>query len=984
MSGHKRWMLAMMGRVAPLGLLGLLGPPAAADPAAGGWVGMPETFYAPFVEIVDGYAVLVVPMRADSPPLSADALDRLLETAAGRPEAIGRDLKVEQRWPDGVDRAARAPQTAPVPEKEPWARLPSPPPPSAAPSMRPRQSARVRADRSPPPTAADLPGAGVGALSGKAVYLSQCHGWIWFDTLDAFSTQRGNLFDTVEDLHNPEAADQQLARYLENAGGRVYTTKERDLNPELAISDNDGDGYAETGAGFASGPAGFADLGGWDYGDNPFSAGTTRRFPADGGGVATWVPEVPADGSYAVYVSWDSASDQSEAAHYRLHHPGGVIDRTFSQRVHGSTWQYVETLWLPAGVGGLRVELIGDSSVPGQFLSADAVRIGGGMTDVRRHGVTPGRPRWEDGAVQYTQWNGAPTSVYDPYGDGNGSDPSARSRWAAWERPSGEDAVYVSWHSNAGGGRGTSVYTYEGSSGPAVAGSHDLGALLQDELVEALQVTYDSAWRDRGTQTAAFAEVSPAHNDEFPSALVELAFHDEISDVEALKDPRFRQDSSRAMARAVIRYFAERDGLTPTFPPEPPLGLALIHREDGELAATWTPGPAGAPDGDAATAWRVYTSLDGRSWDNGADLSVPEAILDVDPGDAVYVRVTGLNAGGESFPSEVMGARRMPSGRPPILVVAAFDRLQTSQLDWETLPRVGAVRRMRLERLNPFDLVAAQGRAIVESGFYMDSIADEQLDEVDLSAYALVIWSAGEESTTDEAISDAQQATLAAYLAGGGKLIASGSEMLWDLDELGTASDHAFLDDVLGVRLLDDDGGTEVVFGDGPLADLSVDFGAERSGCYPVEWPDVYTSPHPTIATYATGGAAAVSDGRVAMFGFPLECAGDEADRAAWFGALLPFMLPDWVEPEVPGDDGGAGDGGDATDGGADGGPAGDGGDGAEDVDGGSGAPGKGVGLGGLGCSQAGGAPEWAGLAGLVALALRTRRRPAARAPTPR
>jgi uncharacterized protein (TIGR03382 family) len=275
----------------------------------------------------------------------------------------------------------------------------------------------------------------------------------------------------------------------------------------------------------------------------------------------------------------------------------------------------------------------------------------------------------------------------------------------------------------------------------------------------------------------------------------------------------------------------------------------------------------------------------------------------------------------------------------------------------------------------------------------MDSIADEQLDEVDLSAYALVIWSAGEESTTDEAISDAQQATLAAYLARGGKLIASGSEMLWDLDELGTASDHAFLDEVLGVRLLDDDGGTEVVFGDGPLADLSVDLGVERSGCYPVEWPDVYTSRHPTIAAYATGGAAAVSDGRIAMFGFPLECAGDEADRAAWFGALLPFMLPDWVEPEVPGDDGdGAGEGGDASDGasdggadgGADGGLAGDGDSDAEDVDGGSGAPGKGVGIGGLGCSQAGGAPGWAALAGLAALALRTRRRPAARAPTPR
>lgn len=972
-----------MGAVCASGGLAaaLLLPSAVAAPAVGGWLGLPDTFEQPFVEIDDGYAVLVIPMRAGAPPLLPDQLDLLLETAAGRPEADGRDLRVVQRWPDGLDRSLPPVALPKVPEKEPWARVGAQA--HARPGVAPRTSARVRSDRSPPPAAADLPGAGLGALSGKAVYLSQCHGWVWYDTLDAFSTQRGNLFDTVEDLHNPEGANQQLARYLENAGGRVYTTKERDLNPDMAIADNDGDGYAEAGAGFVAGPAGFLDLGGWDYGDNPFVAGTTRRFPADGGGVASWIPEVPADGVYAVYLSWDSASDQSEAAHYRIHHPGGVIDRTFNQRVHGSTWQYAETLWLPAGVGGLRVELIGDSGAPGEFLSADAVRIGGGRTDVRRHGVTAERPRWEDGAVQYTQWNGAPTSVYDPFGDGNGSDPAARSRWAAWERPSGEDAVYLSWHSNAGGGRGTSVYIYEGSAGPAVAGSEELGALVQDELIEAIQAIYDRSWSDRGVRTAAFAEVSPTHNSEFPSALVELAFHDDITDTEALKNPRFREDSSRAMARGIIRYFAERDGLSPTFPPEPPLGLALVHREDGLLVARWDAGAAGAPYGDPATAFRVYTSLDGRSWDNGADLSVPEAVLDVAPGEAVYVRVTGLNAGGESFPSEVMGARRMPEGRPPILVVAAFDRLQTSQLDWETLPRVGAVRRMRLERLNPFDTAAVHGRAVVSAGFYMDSIADEQLEAVELGAYPLLIWAAGEESTTDEAISDAQQAILRAYLEGGGKLIASGSEMLWDLDELGSASDHAFLDEVLGLRLLDDDSDSDVVFGEGPLAGLSVDFSPERSGCYPVEWPDVYTSAHPTLARYATGGPAGVGDGTVAAFGFPLECAGDEADRAAWFGALLPHMLPDWVEPELPdggdgGADGGASDGAaDGADGGgADGGGlADDGGGGAE----GSGAPGKGVGLGGLGCSaprSAAGGPLGAALTLLsLAALLRMRRR---------
>ena len=73
-------------------------------------------------------------------------------------------------------------------------------------------------------------------------------------------------------------------------------------------------------------------------------------------------------------------------AHYRITHPGGTIDRWYDQTVHGSTWQYVDELWLTAGQS-LTVELVGDATT-GSWLSADAVRIGGGMDDISRHGET--------------------------------------------------------------------------------------------------------------------------------------------------------------------------------------------------------------------------------------------------------------------------------------------------------------------------------------------------------------------------------------------------------------------------------------------------------------------------------------------------------------------------------------------------------------------------------------------------------------------
>jgi MYXO-CTERM domain-containing protein len=797
--------------------------------------------------------------------------DALLEAAAGRAPADATHVEIRAVGTDGVTRALEdfmAP-VAPVIDKEP---------------------ARFNAP-------VDNPGNADGALSGKAVYLAQCHGFIWYDSVWGFTTQRPNLFDTVEDFHNPEGANQYLARYLENAGAAVFTTKERGMNRLSAIADNDGDGYSESGTGFSNGAAGFADHGPWVYGDDPFDAGSTRVFPAAGGGVATWVPQIPADGVYTIYVTWDSDAGHATDAHYRVTHPGGVIDRTFDQTVHGSTWQYIETLWLPAGTGGLTIELIADSAQATRTLNADAVRIGGGMGDVRRHDELSGRPRWEEGAIQYVQYNGGPTSVYDPYADGNGSDPSSRSRWAAWEHPSGEDAVYLSWHSNAGGGTGTSTYTYESGSTKGVEGSEELSALLQDEIVDAIRALWDPDWTSRGTKTAAFSEVNPSHNSEMPAALVELAFHDHEVDVELLKEPKFRRDASRAMYRAIVQYFADKDGTAVDFLPEPPIGLALLHDAAGELELSWSAGPSGFPYGDAASQYMVYTSVDGRSWDNGTVTNSERLALQVSKGQAIYARVAALNDGGLSFPSEVVGARRARDGTPVALVVAGFDRLQSSLLPWEAVGgAVGDVRRMELWRVNPFDVISGHGRALDAAGVPFDGIADERLSDVTLDDYDLVIWAAGEESTLDETLSTAQQATIEQFVANGGAFWISGAEVLWDLDAKGGTGDQAFCQAILGASLADDDSGTSTASGVGILAGLDLSFGERVGGAYPIEYPDVLATNREVVAIYEDGSTAGALGDGVFLLGFPFEVIGSEADRAEMAARLVDALVPGWTD----------------------------------------------------------------------------------------
>jgi hypothetical protein len=715
----------------------------------------------------------------------------------------------------------------------------------------------------------DMPGANTGILSGKTVYLSQCHGWYYYEVLGRFSTQRGNLYSTIEDFHNPEGANQFLVHYLENMGAQVFTAKERGLNPNMDIADNDGGGYSETGTGFESGSSGFADTSPWLYGEDPFDAGTTRRFPSNGGSIATWIPDVPEDGYYNVYVSWDSAGDNNTNAHYRITHKGSVIDRYFDQRVHGSTWQYVENLWLEAGSNSLTVELIADSSSSGKWLSADAVRVGGGTGDVQRYGDQTNRPRWEESAVLYTQFNGAPTSVYDPYGDGNGSDPSARSRWAAWEHPTGEDAVYLSWHSNAGGGTGTD--TFYDSSGP-VAGSEDLANFVHGRIMEGIREAHDSNWANRGVKTANFGEINSSFNNEMPSILVELGFHDSAYDTDFLLDPIFRRDAARSMAFGIAEYFTNKDGTSLELPPEPPIYLQTAVTTNGILIQ-WDAGDYGDHLGDVASDYVLYTSSNGRSWDNGTVIANTETTVPFS-NSVQYFRVSARNGGGLSFPSETIAAFAPNSATPPILLVSAFDRLQRSSLFWEDTGVVGDVLRMNLRNMNAFDTSIGYAQALGSLGYPFVTVSNEVLDGLPAVTETVIIWIAGEESTFDDTFNDVEQDFVQDSLSQGSWILASGAEILWDLDTQGSQEDQDFAMSVFASSLGDDDANVYQATGEEVLAGIDLNFSFEQGAQYNVEYPDVIESNATVIATYSgsvSTGIAGVWTEQSALFGFPLE-----------------------------------------------------------------------------------------------------------------
>ena len=188
-------------------------------------------------------------------------------------------------------------------------------------------------------------------LEGRHIAIWQSHGYYYEQKLKRWEWQRARIFETVEDLYTQSYVLPFLVPMLENAGANVLLPRERDWNCNEVIVDNDtpGSGYSETGAWSSTAVAGFANPSScYVDGENPFMMGTARK--TDSGkrssaknvpGTAKWIPNIPETGEYAVYVSYQTLSNSTDAAPYEVRHKGGVTSFKVNQQMGGGTWIYL-------------------------------------------------------------------------------------------------------------------------------------------------------------------------------------------------------------------------------------------------------------------------------------------------------------------------------------------------------------------------------------------------------------------------------------------------------------------------------------------------------------------------------------------------------------------------------------------------------------------------------------------------------------------
>lgn len=566
-------------------------------------------------------------------------------------------------------------------------------------------------------------------LSGRTIALWQSHG-IYFDNkAERWQWQRPFMFQTGEDMFTQSFVLPFLVPMLENAGAYVMLPRERDIQRNEVIADNDptkgGRGtalYSENGR-WKNAGVGFADIKGTYSGyDNPFIMGTARKadcIPHDSGSDAAsveWRPEIPESGEYAVYISYKSLPESSSSAIYRVHHRRGISEFDVNQKIGGGTWVYLGTFEFAKGNSGfvtLEARSPKGSHVKGSIVTADAVRFGGGMGSIARsaegsdvEAVTSGLPRYAEGARYWLQWAGTDKTIYTPneLEDDYKDDYMSRGDWVDWisggsymnpEREGKGIPVDLSFgfHSDAGVTPDDSIigtlaiYTYKSENKTELPGgesrmtSREFADIVQSQIVSDIRAGYNEEWSRRQLWDRGYRE---SRTPSCPSMLLELLSHQNFADMKYGLDPSFRFTVSRSVYKGMLKYLSNRYGVSYTVQPLPVKDLGVRFSGEGKAMISWSERKDLSEPTADASGYILYTRIDDGAYDMGREISEWNTdgerlsyTVDIKPGHIYSFMIEAVNGGGRSFPSETacIGIPADNCARDTVVIVNNFDRV---------------------------------------------------------------------------------------------------------------------------------------------------------------------------------------------------------------------------------------------------------------------------------------------------------------------
>ena len=572
-----------------------------------------------------------------------------------------------------------------------------------------------------------------GGLEGKHIALWASHGYHYDVEKDRWEWQRARLLQTVEDLFTSSFTIPYLVPMLENSGAVVIQPRERDTQTEMLIIDNEHteDGICRSGHEWKRRDGGFSrksDI--YLTGENPFEGGThlVASVVNDKEDVSyvTWQPKLSVSGEYAVYVSYQRYENSVCDAHYEVIHSGDTSHFVVNQNMGASGWVYLGKFYFKKDDEAcVRLSNYSQTTKEG-VVSADAVRLGGGMGNVARgpeirinkdtlkecfEGHTPrvsGMPRWMEAARYYLQWNGVPDSVYTYKApDGKNYRPNdytddltSRGKWVNYlsggsgVNPKIEGSgvpldLALALHTDAG------VTTLDSIIGTLlIYSSHndkqekfypngasrelarELADCIQRQVVNDIRHTYAPEWTRRALYDKSYSE---SRVPDIPAVIIELLSHQNYADMHYGHDPRFKFLVSRSIYKGVLKFLHAQDSSYYCVHPLPVSNFQIRATGDGELTLSWSPQVDTLEQTAVAERYLLQSKVNDGGWDNGIVVDSTTHRIIVKYGDHYSFRVSAFNKGGRSLPSETLNACLLRHAKGCVLIANGFNRISGPQ-----------------------------------------------------------------------------------------------------------------------------------------------------------------------------------------------------------------------------------------------------------------------------------------------------------------
>ena len=550
-------------------------------------------------------------------------------------------------------------------------------------------------------------------LQDRHISLWASHGRYYDQQKGYWRWQRPALFATCEDLFTPTIVVPYLIPMLERAGAYVFTPRERDLQRHEVIVDNDDHtallSYREHAFKHSwknTGRPGFAfHRGHYQDGENPFDEGTARIAKVtkikSKHSMISYQPNLPAEGRYAVYVSYQTVDGSIDDAHYTVWHKGEKTEFEVNQQMGGSTWVYLGTFDFDRGSSEFnRVTLSNQSRHSKGYVTADAVRFGGGMGNIERGGEVSGMPRFLEGARYAAQWAGMPYSVYSSKDGQNDYADDINVRSLMTNYLAGGSCyvpnqvglgvpieLSLAIHSDAGHtptGEGvhgslaictTNFHDRLLAAGVSRQASFNLAGQLLNNAQRDLENTYGT-WSIRHLWDRNYSETRLP---EVPSSIFETLSHQNFGDMRFGQDPNFRFTLARSVYKTLLRFIhGMHDDADYTVAPLTPNNFRVeIDQRSGEAFLTWQPVNDPQEPSAKATGYLLYTATEQGAFDNGQPLNGSGCRLELEPNVLYSFYVEATNKGGRSFPTEVLSAYWHPKAKNTVLVVNGFKRVSS-------------------------------------------------------------------------------------------------------------------------------------------------------------------------------------------------------------------------------------------------------------------------------------------------------------------